>query len=514
MQLFSTDVSRAATARLARNLLCLSGLVPAAHAQSFQGIGDLAGGLFESASYGVSADGSTVVGYSQSAAGTEAVRWRETGLISLGDLVGGPVESSAVGANYDGSILVGGGRDATVQRAVRWDGAVLSLLPQAGGHAGYASCLGISSNGRTLTGFNSNGTSSSYTSIVAVRIDDGVLTPLPYASTNDSACYGQPSEDGRVVSGRVRLGGSGYQACYWTDAVRTMLPQLPGGPSFSFCYAISGDGSVQVGGSCSLASPTFGLGESCRWKNGVAQSLGALPGAAKQGVARSCNRDGSIVVGEAMSTAGLRAYIWDATNGMRELGAVLASDYGLNLAGWTLTSANAITPDGRVVVGVGINPSGHKEGWIARLGCGGFASYCTAGTTTNGCTATLWAAGTPSASGTGSFTLSATSVEGQKQGLFFYSDGGAQAAPWGASTSLLCLKTPMQRMEPQNSGGTSGACSGSLASDWNAFISANPATLGAPFTAGDRFWAQAWFRDPLSAKATSLSNALSFVVCP
>ena len=42
---------------------------------SFQGLGDLPGGSFYSTAYGVSADGSVVVGLSGSASGPEAFRW-------------------------------------------------------------------------------------------------------------------------------------------------------------------------------------------------------------------------------------------------------------------------------------------------------------------------------------------------------------------------------------------------------------------------------------------------------
>ena len=500
--------------RNARVLLYVACCAGVARAQSFQGIGDLAGGTFESVAYGVSADGSTVVGHSQSAAGKEAIRWRAGVLINLGDIAGGPVECYAAGTNYDGSIVVGTGRNASVHRAVRWDDTVMTQLPSASGLAGYSACLGVSANGRTLSAFNTDGTITGYGNVAGVRIDDGVLTPLPFG--NDSGAYGQPSEDGRVLSGRVRLAGLSYQACYWTDTTLTLLPQLAGGPtsSYSQCFAISGDGSVKVGVSCSTASPTWNVGESCRWQNGVAQSLGALPGAVNDGNARSCNRDGSIVVGDALSTAGRRAYIWDAQNGMRELGNVLVSDYGLNLTGWTLTYALAITPDGRVIVGSGTNSAGNTEGWIARLECGGVASYCSSGTTTNGCAAKMWASGTAHASGAGALTLSASGVEGQQQGLFFYGVNGALIQPWGASTSFLCMKSPTQRMGIQSSGGTAGACNGNFASDWTAFVAANPGALGAPFAAGDQVEVQAWFRDPPSPKTTSLSNALSFTVCP
>ncbi len=61
------------------------------------------------------------------------------------------------------------------------------------------------------------------------------------------------------------------------------------------------------------------------------------------------------------------AFIWDATNGVRVLAAVLADEYGFNVAGWQLSEARAITPDGSTIVGLGRNPSGAVEGWYVRL---------------------------------------------------------------------------------------------------------------------------------------------------
>ena len=494
--------------------------ISTARAQSFEGIGDLAGGSVQSYAFGVSADGSTVVGRSAVAGGYEAVRWRNGALVGLGDLAGGPFESTAFACNSDGSVIVGTARDGTTQRGVRWDGTTMTQLPQLAGLTGYSECRGISANGQVLCGFNSDGLITGYGNVCGLRIANGVSTALPYTSAGgsiDSGCYTQPSEDGNVIAGRVRLGGYSYQACYWTGTTLTLLPQLPGaaGDAYSQCLAISGDGSVKVGVSSSAASPNYGLGEACRWENGVAQSLGALPGANHRGVARSTNRDGSIVVGTAQnSSLVMVAFIWDAQRGMRVLKDVLESEYGLNLTGWTLTDVGAITPSGDVIVGWGVNPSGATEGWIARLGCGTVSSYCTAGTTTNGCAAVLSASGTPSASGAGAFTVSAGNVEGQKLGLIFYGVSGPTLSAWGTTASFLCVKSPTQRTPSQNSGGTVGACNGQLVLDWNAFIAANPSALGTPFASGDVIYVQAWFRDPPSSKTTALSNAMSAVFCP
>jgi hypothetical protein len=142
-------------------------------------------------------------------------------------------------------------------------------------------------------------------------------------------------------------------------------------------------------------------------------------------------------------------------------------------------------------------------------------SYCTAGTTTNGCTPTISANGWPSIAQTSGFTIEVADVEGQKQGLLFYGVSGAHDASWGAgSTSYLCVKSPTQRMPTQSSGGSAGQCDGALATDWLDYLATHPTALGQPFSAGASVWCQAWFRDPPSPKTTNLSNGLLFTTCP
>jgi hypothetical protein len=52
---------------------------------------------------------------------------------------------------------------------------------------------------------------------------------------------------------------------------------------------------------------------------------------------------------------------------MRDLQTLLTSDYGLDLTGWTLTTATGVSADGLTIVGTGIDPSGEEEAWLARL---------------------------------------------------------------------------------------------------------------------------------------------------
>ena len=77
------------------------------------GLGDLTGGVFDSAAHAISADGNVIVGYGFSSAGREAMRWTESGgMVGLGDLPGGEHRSEALGASADGSVIVGHGSSA------------------------------------------------------------------------------------------------------------------------------------------------------------------------------------------------------------------------------------------------------------------------------------------------------------------------------------------------------------------------------------------------------------------
>jgi hypothetical protein len=141
--------------------------------------------------------------------------------------------------------------------------------------------------------------------------------------------------------------------------------------------------------------------------------------------------------------------------------------------------------------------------------------YCTAGTTTNGCAASIAASDNPNVGHANSCLLSVSGVEGQKSGILFY--GLTQnIQPWCSvgGNSLLCVKAPTQRTVAQPSGGTFGACDGTLALDWNAWQNANAGALGQPFAAGANVYVQGWFRDPPACKTTSMTDAVEMTYVP
>jgi hypothetical protein len=149
--------------------------------------------------------------------------------------------------------------------------------------------------------------------------------------------------------------------------------------------------------------------------------------------------------------------------------------------------------------------------------CPGVLTYCTSGTSMNGCVPVLSATGVPSVAATSGFVLNATGLDGQRAALFFYSPSGPKnpASIWSPGhTSYLCVKAPTQRMFSQVTGGTLGACDGAISQDVMAFFAARPGALGQPIQAGQVFNAQVWYRDPAAPGTTGLSGGIQFRLCP
>jgi Tol biopolymer transport system component len=142
------------------------------------------------------------------------------------------------------------------------------------------------------------------------------------------------------------------------------------------------------------------------------------------------------------------------------------------------------------------------------------AIYCTAKTNSHNCTTGIAYIGTPSASAGSGFLINAANELNNKNGLLFYSQHGAQAAPFQGG--LLCVTPPLTRTSVLNSGGNpppSVDCSGTYSRDFNVFIaSGKDPTL----VSGVRLWCQYWSRDPGFGPPnnTNLTDALTFEIEP
>jgi hypothetical protein len=142
---------------------------------------------------------------------------------------------------------------------------------------------------------------------------------------------------------------------------------------------------------------------------------------------------------------------------------------------------------------------------------GSVTPYCTAKTNSLGCVPTVTSSGAaPSVSGCASaFNLTANSLLGNKNGLWFYGTNGLNGVAFQGGH--LCVKPAIKRLSVQSSGGQGTACNGTMTTNFNARICSGS---DAALTPGALVGTQCWSRDPASASTTNLTSAISFIICP
>jgi probable HAF family extracellular repeat protein len=326
----------------------------------FTGLGDLLGGFFDSFAYGVSADGTAVVGYSNSAAGMEAFRWTPgNGMAGLGF-------PQAFAASADGSVVVGYRHLANRAEPVRWtrDGGIVGLGKSADDSWGAA--VGVSADGSVIVG-GYDPDFDPCNNIAFVWTNGGRTGRWVHLPNGVRRCDARAvSADGAVMVGATWHDSGHAEAFSLRDGGGMVRLGVLPGDSDSIANSVSADGSVIVGNSHSeVAKQAF------RWtQESRMVGLGTLPDGSSNSKASGVSADGSVIVGQCYGQAGFEAFVWDAAHGMRGVREVLVSQFGLgaSLRGWKLRAATAISADGSVVVGYGINPNGKREAWIACLG--------------------------------------------------------------------------------------------------------------------------------------------------
>ena len=372
-------------------VLSFCGLVAAplaSAAVTFTSVGDLGGGTSTAA--GVSGDGTLVVGGSSDGANTQAYIW--DGSIHALGFPGDVNYSTAVGVDIalDSSVKVavngrvdyapypsevqaflwsgtGAGAGAYDPAVILFDGVsstAMDLTVQTGGETyicGYGQTAGWTSASNDH-GFRWRSLPSMLDLGIPGLIN-GVQTAYP-VHANSVSKLGQ-------ITGQMQYGGSGSpgsgarHAFWWESNNWIVLPTLVGPPTAaneSSGRVISADGTAISGWSY----PVSGYRQAFWWQRGstTATEIPYLAGD-DWNEGQAMNRDGQLVGGFSTKTGGgaKRAFIWDATNGTREMKQVLI-DAGIDMTGWELEEVTGISEDGSVICGNG-KLSGVSKGWVA-----------------------------------------------------------------------------------------------------------------------------------------------------
>lgn len=272
-----------------------------------------------------------------------------------------------------------------------------------GGDYAHSRAYGISGNGQVVLGSSTLVYVGDWVETyeeIGVRWDAGALTPVkPLVLGHERSTARTASYDGTVIGGTVyRYSGypeAGYPegGFLWEAGGVSILPDAPGGSSWSNARALSGDGSVVVGysvdgvndhaaiwasgGFTSLAlnlgwNYATGVSEdgtaisgfdenlgAIRWDSGIATPL-PMPAGSFSGRAEGISADGGTVVGRTLRLQGNVATRWD--DGVPEVLGTLPGDvtsYALDASG-----------DGGVVVGYSADDQGGRTAvvWLPHVG--------------------------------------------------------------------------------------------------------------------------------------------------
>ncbi len=329
---------------------------------TFTPLGDLPGGEFFSAVFGISGDGQVVVGWSDSTSdhqAREAFRWTASeGMVGLNNPGFDPaVYSRAIAASHDGSVIVGSRDSAFLWTA---EGGMVFLDDLTPGVLNPFAARGVSADGSVIVGntFSFAATEAFRWTAQSGTVGLGFLSNVILDSGASAV-----SANGLIVTGQS-MTPPDVEAIRWNAKTGMIglggLTALPLGFSYALGFGISADGSTIVG-----QARTVEFEEAFRWTAEIGlESIDPLRGTTFFSTARDVSADGSIIVGLG---EGLRAMIWDQVHGMRDVQDLLENEHGLDLSGWTLGTVFGISDDGTHLAGNGFNPNGDQEAWLATL---------------------------------------------------------------------------------------------------------------------------------------------------
>ena len=323
---------------------------------------------------GVGLTGSTVSGMATDGS-VVAVNAGDTGYIwsTTNGLAGLGTGTTTAGVAVKGTTVVVGGLNGG--NAARWDGnaagaGAWTTLPLADGSSAWTPLCTSASASDVWVGGNTNGTTGTRSACRYKESTNSTTSlALPTGGKKDGYIYGVSdvgSYAGRYQYGNTSPGGS-RQAMGGASLVA--LWPLIGAPSTSnegVANTISRDGTKAGGWSWSAISQRQGT----VWTIASPTSPTAVPflgGGDNYAEIQAFNGNGSLAGGyTSVGGANKQAILWDASNGTRSLQSVLATQYGMDLTGWTLQELRAMSADGKVMAGNGLH-NGSAEAWVVLL---------------------------------------------------------------------------------------------------------------------------------------------------
>jgi len=307
------------------------------------------------------------------AIGQQPAVWSLAGGVQVYPVPAGTTGGEILSVSNDGSIAAGfssfHGSWGT-SRATIWQAGVPQTLGHLSGGV-RSGAMGISGNGSTVVGWSDIGDSQSR----AFRwtASEG-MQDLGTVGAQRNSYATAISNDGTVIAGHTDLYGAGspLRPFRWTaDGGMQDLGLVAGGVS-AYSRAVSADGSVIIGDATRYENGNVEYGL-FRWSESLGmESLGSLglPFAERtETSAADVSASGDAIVGRAFdveSGAGgfgrWAAVYWNRESGLVDLNTYLPT-LGLDLAGYYLYSADAISADGSIIAGTGFAPDGTPTSW-------------------------------------------------------------------------------------------------------------------------------------------------------
>ncbi len=299
-----------------------------------------------SVAWDVSDNGQFVTGYSDSSGYTRAFIWNPNwGMRSLGTLSG---FSKAYAISGDGSRIVGESNSVTYfSHAFLWENDTMKDLGTLEGQISRA--YDISGNGKCIVGVSTylDQRTRAFLWKDGAMIDLGILGTDPKARSHATGI----SYDGTIITGWSDVYGyASYYPVYWDSLGIHVVEALSNNECAAVANKISGNNKVIIGKSYGSPAPEHAF----RWTSETgAQDLGTLVGSDGRSEALGITWNGDTVVGWSTGPGQMAlAFRWTTAGGMENLNTTFADVLQYKI---TLSSANAITPDGRYIVGEAYN---------------------------------------------------------------------------------------------------------------------------------------------------------------